>query len=378
MLILCILPLIVDSAYSADDGCGSIRGEGVPSLHSFTSPNYPNHYSSNLDCVRVIQARPGFDILVNFHHHFQIETSYDIEKNVEEKGVTSNCPNDFIEFRDGRYGFSPVIGRFCGMDTPKMEIRARSGFLWIRFRSDDLLEYTGFYATYEMVRSTDRRLNPHGSFYKDCEIQYRHALDGVIETKTLTSGLPHNYTGPLDCVWLIEVPSEYSIVLYFDEFSLYFPNHCGHNFFEVFSGTTSDQPARRYCGMTAAPVFSAHHIMYIRFYLDDANRISNTSISALYSSYAKLKNCSSKQMFSCGDDNCVPQSLACNGRKNCPYGNDELACHVAQDFLFRMVFNSYSPLVFLTIIVFLVVCGLYIWHYWPRDACRRRKPMQTT
>ncbi|RCN24296.1 hypothetical protein ANCCAN_30012 [Ancylostoma caninum] len=36
------------------------------------------------------------------------------------------------------------------------------GFLWIRFHSDDLLEYKGFYATYDMVRSTDRKVNQHG------------------------------------------------------------------------------------------------------------------------------------------------------------------------------------------------------------------------
>ncbi|EYC34257.1 hypothetical protein Y032_0001g329 [Ancylostoma ceylanicum] len=357
---------------SVQDECGALRGEGVPSLHSFTSPGYPNQYPPNVDCVRVVQARPGFDILVHFHHHFQVETSYDVGKKMGEPSVTSNCPNDFIEFRDGRYGFSPLIGRFCGMELPMTEIRARSGFLWIRFHSDDLLEYKGFYATYDMVRSTDRKVNQH-----DCQIQFRHALDGYIETSTLVTGLPMNFTGPLDCIWLLEVPREYNIVLYINEFSLYAPNHCGHNFFEVFSGTTSDQPLRRYCGLTAAPVFSSHNLMYIRFYLDDANRIRNTSISALYSSFAKLKNCSSMQMFSCGDDNCVPQQLACNGRKNCPYGNDELACHVAQDFFLRLIFNSYSPLVFLIIIVFLAVLGLFLWHYWPRDCCKRRKHSYT-
>ncbi|EPB77758.1 CUB domain protein [Ancylostoma ceylanicum] len=132
------------------------------------------------------------------------------------------------EFRDGRYGFSPLIGRFCGMELPMTEIRARSGFLWIRFHSDDLLEYKGFYATYDMVRSTDRKVNQH-----DCQIQFRHALDGYIETSTLVTGLPMNFTGPLDCIWLLEVPREYNIVLYINEFSLYAPNHCGHNFFEI-------------------------------------------------------------------------------------------------------------------------------------------------
>ncbi|KAK6038599.1 hypothetical protein COOONC_23896, partial [Cooperia oncophora] len=79
-----------------DDGCGALRGEGVPSLHFFSSPDYPNLYPPNMDCVRVIQARPGFDLLVNFHHHFQIETFYTADKNVDTETVTSNCPNDFV------------------------------------------------------------------------------------------------------------------------------------------------------------------------------------------------------------------------------------------------------------------------------------------
>ncbi|PIO54706.1 CUB domain protein, partial [Teladorsagia circumcincta] len=136
-----------------------------------------------------------------------------------------------------------------------------------------------------------------------------------------------NFTGSLDCIWLLEVPHEYSIVLYINEFSLYAPNHCSLNFFEVYSGTTSDKPLKRYCGMTAAHVFTSHYLMYVRFYLHDANRIRNTSISALYSSFTRIKNCSSTQLLSCGDENCVPRSLACNGRINCPYGNDEMNCH---------------------------------------------------
>ncbi|VDP35756.1 unnamed protein product [Heligmosomoides polygyrus] len=201
------------------------------------------------------------------------------------------------------------------MSLPRSEIRARSGFLWIRFHSDDLLEYKGFFATYDMVRTNDRKANQH-----DCQIQFHHALDGYIETKTLISDLPMNFTGSLDCIWLLEVPHEYNIVLYINEFSLYAPNHCGLNFLEVYSGTTSDQPLR-----------------------------------------------------SCGDDNCVPQALACNGRNNCPYGNDEQNCHDAQDFFFRFIFNSYSPLIFLILFVFLAVLGLFLWYYWPKECCKRRK-----
>ncbi|VDO25209.1 unnamed protein product [Haemonchus placei] len=190
-----------------------------------------------MECVRVIQASPGFDMLVHFHHLFEIESSYTAAPKTAASAVTSDCPNDFVAL---------------------------------------------------------------------------------------------NFTGSLECIWLLEVPHDYSIVLYINEFSLYAPNHCDLNFLEVYSGTTSDRPLKRYCGMTAAHVFSSHYLMYIRFYLHDANQIRNTSISALYSSFVRMKNCSSKQLLTCGDENCVPQQLACNGRVNCPYGTDEMNCHVGE------------------------------------------------
>ncbi|XGW22576.1 hypothetical protein V3C99_005079 [Haemonchus contortus] len=366
MLVLCILTLAGRSVQ--DDRCASLRGEGVPSLHSFSSPGYPNLYPPNMECVRVIQASPGFDLLVHFHHLFEIESSYTAAGKTVASAVTSDCPNDFVEFRDGRYGFSPLIGRFCGMSLPKAEIRARSGFLWIRFHSDELLQYKGFFASYDMVRATDRKSNQH-----DCQIEYRHALDGYVETKALTNDLALNFTGSLECIWLLEVPHDYSIVLYINEFSLYAPNHCDLNFLEVYSGTTSDRPLKRYCGMTAAHVFSSHYLMYIRFYLHDANQIRNTSISALYSSFVRMKNCSSKQLLTCGDENCVPQPLACNGRLNCPYGTDEMNCHVAQDFILQFISKSYSPLILLILLVSSAVLGLFLWHYSPSNCCQRSK-----
>jgi hypothetical protein len=39
------------------------------------------------------------------------------------------------EIRDGRYSFSPLIGRFCGLEAPQEEIRVRSGWFFRRFLS---------------------------------------------------------------------------------------------------------------------------------------------------------------------------------------------------------------------------------------------------
>ncbi|VDN15852.1 unnamed protein product [Dibothriocephalus latus] len=57
---------------------------------------------------------------------------------------------DFLEVRDGAFGFSPLIGRFCSrLKLPEdKEIVSTGQHLWLRFRSDGTLPHTGFKAVY--------------------------------------------------------------------------------------------------------------------------------------------------------------------------------------------------------------------------------------
>lgn len=342
--VLALLSYTNGSPPSQFDQCLSIKGIGLQNFNIFTSPNFPDRYPPNVDCVRVIHSRPQHDVIVKFHHVFQIESTYDKIEAGEE------CPNDFIEFRDGRYGFSPLIARFCGDRMPKREIRAVSGFLWIRFRSDAMLEYQGFSAEYAIVPSKTGRFNNH-----ECLLEYLNGLDGFIRTKDLIANLPQNVSGTLDCVWRLAVPSNFRIAFYVKEFALKAPNQCAHNFVEVYSGDTSDKPLRRFCGLTANDVFSPSNEMFVRFYLSDVRSLNSTSISALFSSYTRMKNCTQEGLFACGDENCVPKSLACNGRPNCPYGRDERVCSVGQDTIFNFLASGFAPLVSIILIVLIVV-----------------------
>uniref|UniRef100_A0A914RS88 Uncharacterized protein n=1 Tax=Parascaris equorum TaxID=6256 RepID=A0A914RS88_PAREQ len=48
------------------------------------------------------------------------------------------------------------------MEIPQGEIRAKSGTAWLRFFSDEVLEYKGFYADYEFVLSESRMQSSTG------------------------------------------------------------------------------------------------------------------------------------------------------------------------------------------------------------------------
>lgn len=55
-----------------------------------------------------------------------------------------------LQIRDGGHGFSPLVGQFCGTEFPPM-ITSKDSSLWLRFHSDENIEYSGFVAVYEYI-----------------------------------------------------------------------------------------------------------------------------------------------------------------------------------------------------------------------------------
>lgn len=80
---------------------------------------------------------------MDFRNHFQLENSTD-------------CKNDYLEVRDGKYGFNNILKkRFCGSLFPP-EIQSKDRHLWLHFHSDDTIEDKGFKAVYEFIPRSDK------------------------------------------------------------------------------------------------------------------------------------------------------------------------------------------------------------------------------
>uniref|UniRef100_A0A8C6AWZ4 Neuropilin and tolloid like 1 n=1 Tax=Monodon monoceros TaxID=40151 RepID=A0A8C6AWZ4_MONMO len=103
----------------------------------FTSPNYPSKYPPDRECIYIIEAAPRQCIELYFDEKYSIEPSWE-------------CKFDHIEVRDGPFGFSPIIGRFCGQQNPPV-IKSSGRFLWIKFFADGELESMGFSARYNFT-----------------------------------------------------------------------------------------------------------------------------------------------------------------------------------------------------------------------------------
>lgn len=89
-------------------------------------------------------ASPRQCIDLFFDEKYALEPSWD-------------CKFDHIEVRDGPFSSSPIMGRFCGQQSPTY-VRSSGRYLWIKFVADSELEAIGFSARYNFTQGKRRVL----------------------------------------------------------------------------------------------------------------------------------------------------------------------------------------------------------------------------
>ncbi|EDV51468.2 cubilin homolog [Drosophila erecta] len=98
-----------------ENSCG---GNITSARGSISSPNFPDTYPANIECVWSIQTRPGNALEVTFE-------AMDIVR-------SEHCNDDFLEIRSGVHG--PLLGLYCDNKLPATPLAVQSQ-LWIKFRS---------------------------------------------------------------------------------------------------------------------------------------------------------------------------------------------------------------------------------------------------
>ena len=83
-----------------------------------TSPNYPNQYPENIDCIYSISQPPGIGILLNF-----------LSMNIHSWDNT--CDYDYIVIRDGPSDTSTLLAKLCGNDIPD-PIQSTNNQVWLK------------------------------------------------------------------------------------------------------------------------------------------------------------------------------------------------------------------------------------------------------
>ncbi|VDP98896.1 unnamed protein product, partial [Trichobilharzia regenti] len=72
----------------------------------------------------------------------------------------SHCTTDFLEIRDGAFGFTTLLGRFCSKQVPDLGAGLISSgqYMWLRFRSDSTIAHRGFQAVYRFIQADSQQV----------------------------------------------------------------------------------------------------------------------------------------------------------------------------------------------------------------------------
>ncbi|OAD61260.1 Neuropilin and tolloid-like protein 2 [Eufriesea mexicana] len=307
---------------------------GDETKQEFYSPNYPDHYPNLTECIRVLEAKEGMLLRLDFRDEFKLEESPD-------------CRFDYLEVRDGQHGYSNLLGNFCGTKFPP-EITSKTRYLWLRFHSDDSIEDKGFKAIWSMIpRPTYPGVPPEP---EPC-VHYVSGVEAVISSNDVADrkSLSEKEGIPLDCMWNITVKEGWKIQLTFsDPFKLQRPNECDANFVDIFKERTDmSSREKNFCGSIADTVLIGTNTAFVRFYAEP--KALNSSFEAVMTALRDRdpgdKPCLDNEYY-CEDATCIAAELQCNGKVNCRFRWDEedQSCNKRRRPTLSAIFASRLPL----------------------------------
>ncbi|XP_047453528.1 neuropilin and tolloid-like protein 2 isoform X2 [Mugil cephalus] len=248
---------------------------------TFSSPNYPNTYPPNKDCLYILEALPRQRIELVFADAFHIEASF-------------KCRFDNIEVRDGPFSFSPLINRFCGTASPGL-VLSSGRFMWIRFYSDEELEGAGFLVQYSFTADPEFHLHVGGLLnpIPDCQFELSGA-DGMIRSSQVEDEYKVKPDQAVDCIWTIRAPASNRIYLRFLEYQMENSNECKKNFVAVYDGSNAIEDLKaKFCSTVANDVMLDTGVGVVRMWADETSRLSRFRM--LFTSFADQKK--SKNIF---------------------------------------------------------------------------------
>eukprot|EP00794_Sanderia_malayensis_P003246 gene3246-3727_t len=218
-------------------GCGGSLSINDPVvIGNLTSPNYPNHYPVNTECVWTLNVPTGDNVEFTF-------VDLDIESH-------SRCVWDYVELRDGGSVSSPSLGRFCGSSLPNIRRYVSSGSqLVIKLRSDTSITGRGFTASWKI----------------GCGKAYFSASGTILSPR-----FPSSYPPNRDCIYTIQIPERKQIQVDFNVFGLASSSGCNSDFLEIHDGlNASSALIGKYCGTRLPASFvSDGRNLYMRFKSD--------------------------------------------------------------------------------------------------------------
>ncbi|EDW13989.1 dorsal-ventral patterning protein tolloid [Drosophila mojavensis] len=238
---------------------GECKNEISGSFGTIYSPNYPDNYPPNADCVWHFSTTPGHRIKLIFN-----------EFNVESH---QECAYDNVAIYDGESELSSLLGRFCGEKIP-YPISSTTNQLYMVLKTDKNKQMNGFMA----MHSTScggylRATNQIQQFYSHARFSNQ------------------DYDDNMDCEWTIQAPPNRNVQLIFLTFDIESSENCTYDYVQVFSGMedTSGPMYGQYCGNSLPQdIISMTDSLLVRFKTDSS--VPMKGFSASYVAVDPFKN----------------------------------------------------------------------------------------
>ncbi|XP_062852030.1 CUB and sushi domain-containing protein 1-like [Trichomycterus rosablanca] len=257
------------------------------------SPNYPEEYGNNLNCVWLIIAEPGNRIHLIF-------SDFDVEPQF-----------DYLIVKDDGIPEPTTFGTFSGKDVPS-QIASNGNIMRLEFQSDHSNTGKGFNITYTTFGQNECHdpsipingqrfgehfllgssvlftcdegfIKTHGSESITCIIQDGNVVWNAAVPRCeapcgghltapvgvlLSPGWPGYYKDSLNCEWVIEARKDHAIKISFDRFQ----TEVNYDTLEVRDGPSNSSPLIGEYHGTQAPHFliSNGNSMYLLFTTDNS------------------------------------------------------------------------------------------------------------
>ncbi|XP_077999583.1 tolloid-like protein 1 [Glandiceps talaboti] len=273
--------------------CG---GEIIKESGQLQSPNFPDDYRPNKECVWKITMPDKYSVGVSFQ-------SFEIERH-------DSCIYDYLEVRDGHDEDSRFLGRYCGYNIPA-DFKSTSNKLMVKFVSDGSVNKGGFSARFfkeidecgiDNGGCEQTCKNDIGSYSCECDPGFELSVNGKhceaacggfltdLNGNVTSPSYPLEYPKNKNCVWQIVAQSHYRISLQFHVFDLegnditgaHYTEVCKYDYVEIRSGIAKDSPLHgKFCGDQLPETITSHHnSMRVEFRSD--NTVSKSGFFATF------------------------------------------------------------------------------------------------
>uniref|UniRef100_A0A8C5PBH1 Cubilin n=1 Tax=Leptobrachium leishanense TaxID=445787 RepID=A0A8C5PBH1_9ANUR len=224
---------------SALTGCG---GTLTSLSGGFTSPNYPMPYYRNTECYWLLKASSGNILEIQFD-------DFDLEPH-------ETCRNEYLAVYNGNNTNSQLLAKHCGNRLPAPIISTANN-VYVKLRTDNFLEYSGFFATYKQV----------------CEgVLIANGNHGILESLDY----PNPYPANRHCNWTIQTTSGNTINYTFTTFQLENHYSCMDDYVKLYDGPNDrSRLIGTYCGSQLPPLGSTNgSSLHVVFHSDSVfNRL---------------------------------------------------------------------------------------------------------